>query len=66
MTKQDKKWMAELCEAKNTVCSVCRRHTNNICDQCSINHLLDNELERLQTGKLNAFDEYVDDILDAR
>ena len=49
LNKYEKKYIANLCNAKSNVCQACRRHNENACESCPISNLLDKELERMQT-----------------
>lgn len=60
MTKIEKRYLANVCDAKDIVCNACRHHHGDMCSKCPIVNLIDNELRRLQTGDVNAVKELVD------
>ena len=57
MTKANKKYLANMCNAKDIVCTACRKHKENACNKCPIVNIMDDELRRLQGNETKAVKE---------
>lgn len=57
MTRIEKKYLMQVCDAKDIICNACRFHHKDACDKCPIVNIIDNELNRLSKRKNKAYKE---------